>query len=73
MGKHKQALALHTYGIKGISEMMPEVGKVAIGNSNTLFGVGIVENAHEETAIIEAIEPDQIEERERELLKKALV
>jgi hypothetical protein len=71
MGKHKQALALHTYGIKGISEMMPEVGKVAIRNSNTLFGVGIVENAHEETAIIEAIEPDQIEERERELLKKA--
>ncbi|KKK39785.1 hypothetical protein WQ57_00355 [Mesobacillus campisalis] len=71
MGKHKQALALHTYGIKGISEMMPEVGKVAIANSNTLFGVGIVENAHEETAIIEAIEPDEIEKRERELLKQA--
>jgi hypothetical protein len=71
MGKHKQALALHTYGIKGISEMMPEVGKVAIMNSNTLFGIAIVENAHEETAIIEALEPDQIEERERELLKKA--
>jgi len=71
MGKHKQALALHTYGIKGISEMMPEVGKVAISNSNTLFGIAIVENAHEETAIIEALEPNQIEERERELLKKA--
>ncbi|WP_053362772.1 lactate racemase domain-containing protein [Bacillus sp. FJAT-27251] len=71
MGKHKQALALHTYGIKGISEMMPEVGKVAIANSNTLFAVGIVENAHEETAIIEAIEPDEIEMRERELLKQA--
>ncbi|MEH7335227.1 lactate racemase domain-containing protein [Neobacillus drentensis] len=71
MGKHKQALALHTYGIYGISEMMPEVGKVAIANSNTLFGVAIVENAHEETAIIEAIEAEQIEERERELLKKA--
>ncbi|WHZ03763.1 lactate racemase domain-containing protein [Neobacillus sp. YX16] len=71
MGKHKQALALHTYGIKGISEMMPEVGKVAICNSNTLFGIAIVENAHEETAIIEAIDPDKIEERERELLKNA--
>jgi len=71
MGKHKQALALHTYGVKGISEMMPEVGKTAIKNSNTLFGVAIVENAHEETAIIEAIEPDDIEKRERELLKKA--
>lgn len=71
MGKHKQALALHTYGIKGIRDMMPEVGKVAIGNSNTLFGIAIVENAHEETAIIEAIHPDEIENRERELLKRA--
>ncbi|WP_028393825.1 nickel pincer cofactor-dependent isomerase, group 22 [Bacillus cihuensis] len=71
IGKHKQALALHTYGIKGIRDMMPEVGKVCIKNSNTLFGIAIVENAHEETAIIEAIEPDKIEERERELLVKA--
>lgn len=71
MGKHKQALALHTYGIRGISEMMPEVGKVAISKSKTLFGIAIVENAHEETAIIEAIHPDEIEERERKLLKKA--
>ena len=71
IGKHKQALALHTYGIKGIRDMMPEVGKVAIKNSNTLFGVAIVENAHEDTAIIEAIEPERIEERERELLVKA--
>lgn len=71
MGKHKQALALHTYGIEGIRDMMPEVGKVAIRNSNTLFGIAIVENAHEETAIIEAINPGQIEERERELLKQA--
>jgi hypothetical protein len=71
MGKHKQALALHTYGIEGIRDMMPEVGKVVIRKSNTLFGVAIVENAHEETAIIEAIEPERIEERERELLVKA--
>lgn len=71
MGKHKQALALHTYGIEGIRDMMPEVGKVAIQNSKTLFGIGIVENAHEETAIIEAIQPEQVEEREKELLKEA--
>lgn len=71
MGKHKQALALHTYGIRGIRDMMPEVGKVAIRNSNTLFGIAIVENAHEETAIIEAIPCDEIEIREKELLRKA--
>lgn len=71
IGKHKQALALHKYGIAGIRDMMPEVGKVVIQKSNTLFGIAIVENAHEETAIIEAIEPERIEEREKELLAKA--
>ncbi|MGE8078818.1 lactate racemase domain-containing protein [Peribacillus loiseleuriae] len=71
IGKHKQALALHTYGIEGIRDMMPEVGKVVFEQPNTLFGVAIVENAHEETAIIEAIEPDRIEEREKELLVEA--
>ncbi|MDQ0199358.1 nickel pincer cofactor-dependent isomerase, group 22 [Neobacillus ginsengisoli] len=71
MGKHKQALALHTYGIEGIRDMMPEVGKEVIRKSNTLFGVAIVENAHEETAIIEVIETERIEEREKELLVKA--
>ena len=72
MGKHKQALALHTYGIKGIRDMMPEVGKVAIGNSNTLYGIAVVENALEETAIIEVMEPEEIQERERKLLQKSI-
>ena len=71
MGKHKQALALHTYGIKGIRDMMPEVGKVAIANSNTLYGIAVVENALEETAIIEVMEPEEIQERERDLLRRA--
>ncbi|MEW4284514.1 lactate racemase domain-containing protein [Priestia koreensis] len=71
MGKHKQALALHTYGIHGIRDMMPEVGKVAMANSKTLYGIGIVENAHEETAIIQMMDPLHIEEEEKMLLKKA--
>ncbi|MCA0987298.1 lactate racemase domain-containing protein [Guptibacillus algicola] len=71
MGKHKQALALHTHGIKGIRDMMPEVGQVAIQNSNTLYGVAIVENAHEDTAIIEVMEPENILEEERKLLTRA--
>ncbi|WP_226658902.1 lactate racemase domain-containing protein [Guptibacillus hwajinpoensis] len=71
MGKHKQALALHTYGIEGIRDMMPEVGKVAIANSNTLYGIAVVENALEETAIIEVMEPEEIQDRERKLLRRA--
>jgi hypothetical protein len=36
-----------------------------------LFGVGIVENAYEETAMIEAIPPEHVFEREAELLKES--
>lgn len=71
MGKHKQALALHSHGIRGIRDMMPAVGKKVIEHANVILGVAIVENAYDETAIIEAILPDQIEEREQALLQKA--
>jgi hypothetical protein len=69
IGKHKQALLLHTYGIHGIRDKMPDVGLVTIDKLNVLFGLGIVENAFDQTVIIEAIEAKQIAERERELLK----
>ncbi|WP_240417810.1 lactate racemase domain-containing protein [Paenibacillus periandrae] len=69
LGKHKQALALHNYGIQGIRDHMPEVSRVVFTKANILCGVAIVENAHEQTAVIEAIPTELIEERERELLK----
>ncbi|MEK8132079.1 lactate racemase domain-containing protein [Paenibacillus filicis] len=69
LGKHKQALALHDYGIRGIRDYMPEVSRVVFAKANILCGIGIVENAYEQTAKIEAVPTPQIEERERELLK----
>ena len=53
LGKHAQALALHAHGVKGIRDYMVEAGKVVYGSGKVLFGVAIVENAYEETAIIE--------------------
>lgn len=69
IGKHKQALLLHAQGIHGIRDLMPEVGQVVLERVNVLFGMGIVENAFDQTAIIEAIPTDQIAVREAELLK----
>lgn len=69
IGKHKQALLLHSYGIHGIRDLMPAVGQVTLDKLNVLFGLGIVENAFDQTAIIEAIEAEQIVEREQALLK----
>lgn len=71
MGKHTQALLIHSYGVHGIRDIMPEVAKVMLEKVNIVCGVGIIENAFEQTAIIEAIPTAQIQERERELLQQS--
>ncbi|WP_269758345.1 lactate racemase domain-containing protein [Thalassobacillus sp. C254] len=71
LGKHDQALALHTLGIHGIRDVMPKAAKVIFDSGKVLFGIGIVENAYDETAIIEAIPTKNIFEREAELLQQA--
>lgn len=68
LGKHKQAQAIHTYGVHGIQNLMPGVGKKVLASGKVLFAVGIVEDAYENTAIIEAIPTDRVLEREAELL-----
>jgi Lactate racemase N-terminal domain len=71
LGKHAQALALHAHGVKGIRDYMVEAGRVVFASGRVLFGVGILENAYEETAILEAIPPEEVAEREAELLKES--
>ena len=70
LGKHAQALALHGYGVEGIRDFMVEVGEEVMGSGHILFGVGIVENAYDEPATIEAIPTREIPRRERELLRE---
>lgn len=71
LGKHEQALALHAHGVEGIKNFMVEAAEKILASGKVLFGVGIVENAYEETAIIEAIPPERIVEREKELLEES--
>ncbi len=71
LGKHAQALALHAHGVKGIRDYMVEAGGMIFASGKVLFGVAIVENAYEETAIVEAVAPERVAEREAELLKES--
>jgi hypothetical protein len=71
LGKHAQALALHAHGVKGIRDYMVEAGGTIFASGKVLFGVAIVENAYEETAIVEAIPPERVSEREAELLEES--
>ena len=70
LGKHAQALALHGYGVEGIRDFMVEVGEEVMDSGHVLFGLGIVENAYDEPATIEAIPTGEIPRRERELLRE---
>lgn len=71
LGKHAQALALHAHGVKGIRDYMIEVGEAVLASGKILFGIAVIENAHEETAMLEVIPSEEIRAREPELLKHA--
>jgi hypothetical protein len=70
LGKHEAALALHGYGVTGIRDYMVEAGDLIFDSGRVLFGLGLVENAYDEPARIEAIEPENVEMREKELLEE---
>jgi len=71
LGREKGASQIHELGVKGLTKIFPDSAKVILKKAPVLFGVGIIENAFLEVAHIEAIEPDNIEKREIELLKWA--
>jgi hypothetical protein len=68
LGKERMASSLHSFGIYGLKDLMPKVARQIFATGKILLGVGVVENAYDETAIIEAMTPDEILRREPELL-----
>jgi hypothetical protein len=71
MGKITGATELHTNGMDTFGELLPKTAKFIMSTKNFLFGVGMVENAADETAIIEAVPANQLWEREPVLQAKA--
>lgn len=71
MGKHKGAASLHQRGFDSFGSVVPEAAQVHIDAGKILFAVGLVENAYDETMIIEALPPAQIIEGEKRLLAAA--
>ena len=71
LGKQKGAAAYHQLGISHMSETVQEVASYMFEHGNIIGGIGIVENAYDETALIEAFPTEQILTREAELLKTA--
>ena len=71
LGKQKGAEMIHWYQSEGYHELIPEVATLIMKKTRILLGLAVVENANHETAIVRALDPEEIEEKEMKLLEKA--
>ncbi len=71
LGKQKGAALVHADGMDHIAENIPDMAQVVLNSGKILFAIPCLENAYDETMKIEAIQPQNIIERESELLKLA--
>ena len=71
MGKIIGASTLHTYGMDMFGVLLPKVAKIIMDKKNFLFGVAMVENAADETALIEVVPSEEVLGREPSLLARA--
>ncbi len=70
LGKHEGAKIYHRAIIDySFAEIIHAVAAVVLQKCKVLYGVAIVENAYDQTALIEAVPPEKFYDRERELLR----
>ena len=71
LGKQKGAEACHAEGFGRMAYNVVTYGETILKNAPILFGLAVIENAFDDTAIIEAVPKTDIPKREPELLKIA--
>jgi hypothetical protein len=71
LGKLRGAEPIHKLGPRGMTEVMPAVGRFLLGHTRFALGLAIVENAEDRPAEIIALEPEAVLDVEPALLEKA--
>jgi hypothetical protein len=72
MGKHRGAVQAHRANIRwGYERMITAMGRQMLETGRIAFGLGIVENGYDQTALVRAFLPSDLEAGERELLRLA--
>ena len=71
-GNHRGALNTHQQAVKyGYRMAIPEIGMAILERLPVLFGLGILENAYDQTARVVAIPPERFMAEEKALLREA--
>jgi hypothetical protein len=69
LGKHAGALAYHRILLEvPFDQVVRSISRTVRAHAPIAFGLGLVENAYEDTAHIEAVRPDDFEPREEQML-----
>jgi Lactate racemase N-terminal domain len=71
LGKQAGASQVHKLGLRGMTEVLPAVGRFLAKNTRFALGLAIVENAEDVPAEIVAVEPETIFDVEPVLLERA--
>lgn len=71
LGKQEGAELCHQEGFGVMAKLVPMFAKVIMEKSKVCLGLAIVENAYDETAMLEPMLPQEIEEKEPPLLLRA--
>ena len=71
LGSHRGATIAHSRGAHGLATLIPAWGKSILAKVPILIGVGLIENAYEETGRVVALTREDIPKREPALLEEA--
>jgi hypothetical protein len=72
LGKHAGALAYHRILLDyPYDQVVRSVGRTLMAAAPIAFGLALVENGYDETAIVEGVAPEMFESREEKLLAEA--
>ena len=72
LGKHQGAIMAHRAAVDvGLPKAIPEVARFSLSKLPVLFGLGMLENVRHQTARVEAMLPEALEETEARLLTEA--
>jgi hypothetical protein len=72
LGKHQGCSTLHKEGFQEFSWLIPEVAERILAKAPVAFGLAILENAYDQTSMIEVVEGREFLNREPVLLKLAM-
>lgn len=71
LGNPEGAALIHSFGPRGLQELIPKIGNYIIDNIPIILGIALIEDANKNLCLINGLKPDEIYTEEQNLLLKA--